>query len=351
MKNQFGWYLRVLCLVPFLAGGLCGCGRSRTETDQPAGAPGVRVFRVGIASYAPEAAADRLLEGLFASLEKEGFARGRNLQVDQKMAGGEMANIPMMLQSLDGQNLDLIITLTTPVLASACKAVRNAPVVFCFVTDPIAAGAGSTFSDHLPNITGVGSLDPVDESFDILTKLQPGLKAVGTLYNPSEANSTKVIGLARDIARRRGIRLEEATVNGTSDVLMAAQSLTLRNIEAMWVATDNTASQAFAAIGMTATKARLPLLANATEQIPLGALIAVGPSWRQVGEITAKKAARVLRGESPKDIPFENFVGATVVLNHELAKQIGITIPSEIEALEGKEIPKGSTGLQVDKNK
>ena len=344
MKTQISSRTLIFCLLAPLVGGLIGCGRSGTETRQPAGA-GVRVYRIGIASYAPEAAVDRLLEGLFAALEKEGFVRGQNLDVVHKMAGGDMANIPLMLQSLDGEGLDLIVTLTTPVLASACKAVRSAPVVFCYVTDPIAAGAGTTSSDHLPNVTGVGSLDPVEESFDILMKLKPGLKAVGTLYNPSEANSTKVVSLAREVVKRRGLRLEEATINGTSDVLIAAQSLILRDIEAMWVATDNTASQAFAAIGTTATQARLPLVANATEQIPLGALIAVGPSWRQVGEITARKAARVLRGEKPKDIPFENFVGATVVLNHNLARQIGIEFPPEILALDGKEAPKGGAGF------
>ncbi len=344
MKTLMPSKILILCLFVLLAGGLVGCGRSGPDSRNPA-APGLRVYRIGIASYAPEAAVDRLLEGLFADLEKEGFFRGQNLDVVYKMAGGDMANIPLMLQSLDGEGLDLIVTLTTPVLASACKIVQSAPVVFCYVTDPVAAGAGASLSDHLPNVTGVGSLDPVEESFDILMKLKPGLKAIGTLYNPSEANSMKVISIAREAVKRRGLRLEEATVNGTSDVLMAAQSLTLRDIETIWVATDNTASQAFAAIGTTATQARLPLVANATEQIQFGALIAVGPSWRQVGEITARKAARVLRGEKTKDIPFENFVGATVVLNHDLAKQIGIVFPPEILALDGKDAPKGGPGF------
>ncbi len=340
MKTDSSARILALCLLLSAVGLFTAC--RRTETQQ-GGGEGVRVYRIGIASYAPETSADRLLEGLFAGLEKEGFVRGRNLEVDHKMAGGEMANIPMMLQNLDSQNFDLIITLTTPVLASACKAVRNSPVVFCFVTDPLAAGAGNTFFDHLPNITGVGSLDPVEESFE--SKMQPGIKAVGTLYNPSEANSTKVIGIAREAAKRRQLRLEEVTVNSTSDVLMAAQSLTARKIDAMWVATDNTAAQAFAAIGTTATKARLPLVANANEQIGLGALIAVGPSWRQVGEITARKAARVLRGENPKDIPFENFVGATVVLNHDLAKQMGIVFPPEIAALDGQNAPQAGANF------
>jgi putative tryptophan/tyrosine transport system substrate-binding protein len=328
-----------LALVAALAGELASCGRSGTAPSQATGTAEARVYRIGLASFAPDPGADRLIEGLFASFEKQGFVRGANLEAEHAMASGEMANIPMMLQDLDGKGLDLIITLTTPVLASACQVVRHTPVVFCYVTDPIAGGAGTSFTDHLPNVTGVGSFDPVEETFELLARLRPHIKAVGTLYNASEANSTKVVTVARDIARRRGIRLEEVTIGGTSDVLLAAQSLTMRDIDALWIPTDNTAAQAFSAIGMTAKQARLPLVANEREQISAGALVAVGPSWSQVGEITAQKAARVLRGEAPKDIPFDNFVGATVLLNHGLAKEIGIEFPPEIAALDGRGAP------------
>ncbi len=330
----------VLVLVASLPVWLLGCGQSDGRSSETTNQTKGRVYRIGIASYAPDAGADRLLEGLFAGFEKEGFVRGRNLEFDHQMAGGEMANIPMILQSLDAKGLDLIITLTTPVLAGACKLVQKTPVVFCYVTDPIAAGAGTTFSDHLPHVTGVGSLDPVEESFEVLMKLQPDLKAVGTLYNPSEANSTKIVNMAREIAKRRGLRLEEATINTTSDVLMAAQSLTLRDIGAMWVTTDNTAAQAFTAIATTAANARLPLVTNEKEHLASGALIAVGASWNQVGEITAQKAVRVLRGAKPKDLPFENFVGASVLLNPDVAKKIGITFPPAVAALHGKGISK-----------
>ena len=100
----------------------------------------------------------------------------------------------------------------------------------------------------------------------------------------------------------------------------------------------NALSRCETAIANRPSVSRLPLVANATEQISLGALIAVGPSWRQVGEITAQKVARVLRGENPKDIPFENFVGANVALNHDLARQIGIVFPPEIATVDGKSV-------------
>ena len=84
--------------------------------------------------------------------------------------------------------------MSTPVLTAAIKAVKKKPVVFTYVYDPIAAGAGKTPTDHLPNITGTGSFPPVDDTLVVIRELLPKVQAVGTLYNSSEANSRKVIG-------------------------------------------------------------------------------------------------------------------------------------------------------------
>jgi len=86
MKTPISSRILILSLLAPLAGGLIGCGRSGPDSRRPAAA-GLRVYRVGIASYAPEAAVDRLLEGLFAALKKEGFVRSENLDGVHKMAG------------------------------------------------------------------------------------------------------------------------------------------------------------------------------------------------------------------------------------------------------------------------
>jgi ABC-type uncharacterized transport system substrate-binding protein len=40
--------------------------------------------------------------------------------------------------------------------------------------------------------------------------------------------------------------------------------------------------------------------------------------------------ARVLRGEQPRDIPFEEVAVKKLVLNHEVAKALGITFPADM---------------------
>jgi ABC-type uncharacterized transport system substrate-binding protein len=289
-----------------------------------------RVFKVGVAYFAPDPGQESCLQGLRDGLRDQGFVEGQNLELRKSHAQGEIANIPAMLQNFDTLGLDLIVPMTTPCLTGACSVVKKTPVVFTYVYDPIAAGAGKTPTDHLPNITGVGSFPPVAETIDVIQQLVPGVRSVGTLYNSSEANSRKVVGVARELFRQRGITLEEVAITSSSEVFQAAQVLSHRNVQALWVTGDNTALQAFAGIAKVAADARLPLINNDPEFVQQGALVSVGIGWYQTGYAAAKAVARVLRGESPQAIPFENIAVKQLELNHAVARTLGITFPPEL---------------------
>lgn len=289
-------------------------------------------FRVGLIYFAPEEGADNCLSGLFEGLAERGFELGRNLEVLSAHAQGEIANIPMLVQNYDSQNLDLIITLTTPCLTAACAFAKRTPVVFTYVYDPIAAGAGTDRSIHLPNITGVGSFPPVEETIDLIQRLVPGISAVGTIYNSSEANSVRVVSVAREIFQRRNIKLEEVTAISTSEVFQAAQIVSYRGVQALWVTGDNTALQSFDAIVKASRDAKLPLIINDPEFTARGAVASVGLGWHEAGRAGGILAARVLRGESPQNLPFEEVAVKKVVLNDGAARRLGIAFPADVLA-------------------
>lgn len=289
-----------------------------------------RTYKIGLAFFAPDPIGDICRKGLFEGLEQFGYIKGRNLQTRMSHAQGEMANIPTVLQTLDNVGLDLIVTFTTPVLTASAAAVKRTPVVFTEVYDPIAAGAGKSAKDHNPNITGVGSFPPVEQTIDVMQRLLPGLSSVGTLYNSSEANSRKVVGVARKVFEKRGIRLEEISIASTSEVYQAAQALSLRGIQALWIAGDNTAAQAFEAIVKVAVDRRLPLIVNDQEFDQRGVLAAVGIGWEESCKRAATYVARVLGGEEPARIPFENYARMHLEVNRKLAQRLGIKIPRDL---------------------
>jgi putative tryptophan/tyrosine transport system substrate-binding protein len=288
-------------------------------------------LQIGLVYFAPEEGAELCMKGLFAGLKEQGLEKDRNLEVLSSHAQGEIANIPMLIQNYVSRKVDLIVTLTTPCLTAACTMARNSRVVFTYVYDPIAAGAGTSFASHLPNITGVGSFPPVESTVDTIQKLVPGVKSVGTVYNTSEANSVKVISTAREIFSKRGIRLEEVTATNTSEVFQSAQVACSRKVQAIWVTGDNTALQSFDGIVKATRNAKLPLIINDPEFTSRGAVACVGLGWEPAGRAGGLLAARVLRGESPRDIPFQEVAEQKLVINAEAARTLGLIIPAEIQ--------------------
>ncbi|MEQ1884021.1 MAG: ABC transporter substrate-binding protein [Bryobacteraceae bacterium] len=307
---------------------LAGCSSAPSGAAKAPGGNGG--FKLGLVYFAPEEGADTCMKGLFDSLKAQGIEEGKNLEVRRAHAQAEIANIPLLIQNYDNQDVDAIVTLTTPCLTAACSMAKKKPVVFTYVYDPIAAGAGTSKSNHLPRITGVGSFPPVEDTIDVIQKLIPGIKSVGTLYNNSEANSNKVVGVAREAFTKRGIKLEEITANSTGEVFQAAQVLTHRNVQALWVTGDNTALQSFDGIVKASRDAKLPLIINDPEFTQRGAVASVGLGWNDAGQAAGKLVARILRGESPQNIPFEEVAVKKVVLNNEVAQKLGLKFPAEL---------------------
>jgi hypothetical protein len=144
--------------------------RATPREVSPKAVPG-RQYRIGLAYFAPEAGAELCKKGLFDGLKALGYEEGRNLTVQRTHAQGEIANIPAILQTLDSAEVDLIIPMTTPVISGACAMVKHKPVVLTYCFDPLAAGAGTSFTNHLPFMTGVGSFPPVPEMVDAIRQI------------------------------------------------------------------------------------------------------------------------------------------------------------------------------------
>jgi ABC-type uncharacterized transport system substrate-binding protein len=308
-------------LVVLMAATLAACGGSSSGPEME--------HKIGLAYFGPDISSDMCMKGLFDGLKEQGIEERVNLEVRRSHAQGEIANIPLLISNYDSSDVDVIVAMTTPVLTSAAQS-RYKPVVFTFVYDPLAAGVGKSRTDHLPNVTGVSSFPPVEDTVDTIQRLVPGVRAVGTLYNSSEANSVKVISVARGIFQQRGIQLQEIAITATNEIFQAAQVLTQRGVQALWITGDNTAFQGFDAIVKVARDAKLPLIINDPEFVERGALAAVGIGWHEAGRAASKILARVLRGEQPRNIPFEEVAVKKLVLNQEVAKALGITFPPDM---------------------
>ncbi|MDD5217994.1 MAG: ABC transporter substrate-binding protein [Candidatus Omnitrophica bacterium] len=305
-------------------------GRQSMRLLPAAGLPDEKKYKIAMAYFAPEMGVEIAMQGLLDGLREQGLQEGVNLTVTRAHAQAEMANIQPILQNFDNSDVDAIATFTTPVLQGACATVRSKPVVFNYVTDPIAAGAGTTLMDHLPFMTGVGGFPPLEETVSFIDKIVPGFKKLGVLYNSGEANSVKVVTVLRELCMKNNITLEEGTLISTSEAAQAIQALLAREIQAFYLPGDNTAYQAFEVIIRETQEARIPCIIDQVEFVGRGALAAIGVRYYYCAKRAGLLLARVLRGENPAAIPMENVSVSQIALNEEIAKKISLRFSPEV---------------------
>lgn len=295
---------------------------------QPAPLAEGKVYRIGVTYFGPDPGTELGIRGFFDGMKALGYVEGKNLEIVTRHAQGEMANVAQIITSFEGEDLDLLVPLTTPNLTAAVGSYRSGPIVFTVVYDPVAAGAGKSLEDHAPNVTGIGSLPPVEETFKAIKLLVPGVKTIGTLYNPSEANSCKVIEVAKSLLDKMDLKLEEVPINTSADIYQAAQVVCTRGIQALWVTGDNTALQGFPAIVKAARENHIPFINNDQEALFHGSLAAVGLGFYEPGYAAAAVADRVLKGESPARIPMQNLSAKRIALNFETAAELKMDFPA-----------------------
>jgi ABC-type uncharacterized transport system substrate-binding protein len=295
-----------------------------------AAAPLGRIVKLNLVEYLDTPNVEINREGIRDGLAKAGLVEGRDYELILRNAQGDMAALNTIMDATASDGSELLITSTTPALQAALQRAGKRPVVFSLVANPMAAGAGRSEEDHLPNITGAYVNAPHAEGLAALRRCLPNLKRVGTLFVPAEVNSVYYKDELVKAAGALGIEVELVGVSNSGEIADAALALCSRNIDAVCQISDNLTGASFASIVQAASRARLPLMGFASGQAASGAFMTISRDFYDGGVESAAMAARILRGESPAVIPFQMVTKIKYDFNHASASSIGITIPKDL---------------------
>lgn len=269
----------------------------------PVQLPGKK-WRISVINYLESIPAEEVIAGMKEAWARSKLIEGKDYQWKVVCAQGDMATLNGLFDSVQTEGVDLLVPLGTPSLQVALKKRRDVPVVFSMIASPIAAGAGKSFTDHLPGVTGVSVLAPVEESMDIIQRHFPQYRRLGTLYCPAEANSVDLKESLEALCKKRGLTLEAIAVNAVSDLPDGALSLVSRPIDVVVQVSDNMSTAGFNAIAKAARQAQKPLISLNSTTAAKGAPIALGRDYHNAGETTVEVIERVIRGEDPSKMPF-----------------------------------------------
>lgn len=287
-------------------------------------------YHLGITQIVEHPSLDAIRQGIYDELAERGYTQ-TNITWHYENAQGNSATAAQIARQFAGAQLDAVIGISTPSAQTLAAAVRETPIIFAAVTDPVGAKLVSALNQPGPWITGTTDRLALDQHLDLVLNLiaETTPKRVGVIYNPGEANSVASVKELETAAQAAQVELVEAAATKSSEVLMAARSLVGR-VDAIYLPIDNTVISALEAVIKVAEQADLPLVTGDTDSVKRGALAAVGFNYYQVGRQTGVMVSRILAGRSPQELPVETVDKLELHLNLDAAEKMQVNLPDAL---------------------
>jgi putative tryptophan/tyrosine transport system substrate-binding protein len=324
-----------------------GAGSSNAESSNTAAPESTETvnYSIGISQYAPHPSLDATKEGFLAALKDAGIVEGQNLKVDDNNAQGDASNNLAIAQKFGSGKYDLVLGIATPSALALADNVKETPVLFAAVTDPLDAGIVSSLDQPGGNITGASDTNPaaITQLMDFIAKHFTTVKTIGVVINEGESNSVVMAKQAETALAAHGIKLIKAPVANTSDVQQAAQSLVGR-ADAIYITLDNTVVSAVDAIIKVADENKIPFFSSDRDTVEAGAFATVGFKYYDHGYQVGQMAVDILKnGKKPGDMKVTIPDKLDLILNLKAADALGISVTdamkNEVKDKENNIIP------------
>jgi putative ABC transport system substrate-binding protein len=283
---------------------------------------------IGISKIVAHPALDAIEKGIQEAVKAD-YPEAR---FDLQNANGEMATASSIAQKFKAEKVTIAVGIATPTAQALVNAIKDRPVVFSAVTDPVGAGLVASTEKGEKNITGISDMTPVKAQIELLNRIKP-IKTLGHVYTSSEANAVSLAEIARQVCKEMGIQFVETTVSNSAEVKQAVQTIAGR-VDGIYISNDNTVVSALAAVSAVATKHEIPVMSadpSSAETTPV--LAAWGFDYYKMGKATGRLVNRVLKGEKPETIPTIYMTEASdvdLLINLDVAKELGLAFPEEV---------------------
>lgn len=219
---------------------------------------------------------------------------------------------------------------STPGAFAAKAATTTIPIVFSVGVDPVAVGLVASLNRPGGNLTGVTNLNAeiLPKRLELMHELVPTATTIALLVNPSNPLVAETESRdAQTAARTLGLQLHVLHASTDRDFDTVFASLAQMRAVALVINTDvffNSRSEQLAALALRHT---VPAIFQYREFVASGGLMSYGTSttdvFRQVGIYTS----RLLRGESPADLPVQQVTKIELIINLKTARTLGLTVP------------------------
>jgi putative ABC transport system substrate-binding protein len=296
------------------------------------------VRRIGVLmAFAPSDPEAKLRVKAFeVGLRDLGWRQGRNLRIEYRWAPNDPDVLRMLAAELVAVAPDLILAVSTPVLAALLKESTTIPMVFVQVTDPVGNG-------FLPNLARPGGNTTGFTNFEfsiggkwlqMLKEIAPRTRRVGVIFNPNTAPYAKSFTqLMETAAQTLSIEQLAMPVQDTAAVEDTIDAVAHEPSSGLIVLPDASTVVYRDAIIAGAARHRLPAVYPFRFFAVSGGLLSYGTDVADAFRRAASAVDRILNGVKPADLPVQAPTKFELVINLKTSKTLGLDVPPTLLAI------------------
>jgi len=293
-----------------------------------------RVRRVGILMpFSPaDAEIQARMRAFREELRKRGWASGVNIQFDERWTLDNMDLIRSAATNLVELKSDAILAIGGRVIPVLLQLTRTIPIVIPGGTEPVARGYIASLAHPGGNVTGLAVMEDsvYGKMLQTLKEIAPHLVRVSIIYNPDNPSGADMARVIEAAAGRLGIEPMIAQIHGLSDIERAVAAAAAQPNGGIFVQLDVTITALAEQTVAIVARHRLPAIYPERVFVTRGGLAFYGTDRINLYRGAASYVDRILRGEKPGDLPYQQPTKYDLVINLKTAKELGLSIPPKL---------------------
>src|SRR6516165_9087633 len=247
-----------------------------------------------------------LVKGFRKGLLDLGFIEGQNVDIDFRWADGQNDRLPELATDLVRRNVSVIATPgSTPAALAAKAATSTIPIVFAGGADPASVGLVNSINHPGGNATGIyfETVEMQGKAFELLHQLLPNALHFVGLVNPTYVFRQAEVKSMQAGAATLGLQLEVLSASTDDEIENAFKVAAQRPGTPVIIGPDPFYTSRRFKIASLQARYAVPAMYDLREFAEAGGLLSYGPDLTNVYREAGTYSGRVLKGETPAEMP------------------------------------------------
>jgi putative ABC transport system substrate-binding protein len=296
-----------------------------------------RMRRIGVLVSAVEGD-PRGLEYVTAfaqGLAELGWTVGRNVKIEYRWGAGDLDRFRRYAAELIALAPDVVLASSGSIVGAFQQASRTVPIVFVTTIDPVGGGWVDSLSRPGTNATGFAAFEfsLSGKWLELLKEIAPGVKRVAVIRDPSVPAGSGGLAAIQTVAPSLGVELTPVGVRDAGEIEQAIAAFARgSNGGLILVGPTSSVQRHRDLIVALAARHRLPAVYANRLFVTGGGLISYAPDSVEQYRRAAGYVDRILKGETPADLPVQAPTKFELVINLKTAKALGLDVPQTLLA-------------------